>query len=292
MDSRGILYFLNCGGRRGDKHGLLLFTAIDSLRRIGGYHGQVLICCGNEEAVNTAELVSVRDSRGPTSWEKVDFDPEKAKCYAAKTNMGDWSPFEQTIYTDTDTLWVDGMGDQFWANDKAMVLTQFADWTFSGKKTRGRIAKWREFEPEMVDLALSSQFSHFPSINTGCLSWRHDCKIFEPWKAICEKDPMQFIADESAMMVLMPSFLHDWTWVSSRFNWSPIHDKTPLKDAACCHGHGGKFFSREQGQDVWVPYFLTCYGENRLGIREYLARHSHLMPELIEISKRFGGVKG
>ncbi len=274
----GVLYFLSAGGRRGAKHAVQLFVSLATLRDTARWRGSVHICAADDGAVEVAELLAALDDLGATSYERIAFDPDQEKCYAVKTRLDDYAQCQTNLYADADTVWNARFPTEFLPLDNRIHFTQFCGWTFAGNLTKSRIGHWSPEEPVMVARAWSQ--SWLPSVNTGVFAWRDGCDFFRHWRALCAKAPKRFIGDESAAMCLMGTYGDLYRCFPSKYNWSPIHEKTPQSEAVIIHGHGGKFFSRPQGQKIWLPLFMKYRHENRFGLRDYLGRHRNLREEM------------
>ena len=284
----GVLY-MNTGA----KHGVHLVVALMSLRE--HYDGDVAICCEEDgPGRDVAEACAADDALGP-----IKIVPDKSLraggkgvAYHCKTMLFRHSPFERTIFMDADTL-VLGDISPLWPDPATgeVILTRFADWVSTGKKVNQRIKGWSEVEPARVrrmldpppESAPASMIAHdpqgrraWPAINTGVVAWSSTSEAFcEDWNHTGAKR-VTFIGDEIAAQLIFPD--HNVRVLDARFNASVVFDwgraGFDWDDARVAHGHGGKFWKRPGGREVYLPHYERALMQNRGNIQRLRVPHA------------------
>jgi hypothetical protein len=258
-DSFGVCYLLI-----GRKHAPLLAVSIHSLRN--HYAGPVAILAGDEDAQRYAQLIADDPRAGDVRVVKWQFQGgQRGSVYFAKCKMLDLSPFERSVFLDADTI-VQGDFSGLCPDGATVKLTQFSNWRTDGRRIRGRVMGWRDTAPMLVARAVGSSF---PAINTGVMAFTKDAKpFFQAWGELCSRN-IGFICDELSCQLCYLDFPHQV--LDDRFNWCPVHSRTPVEQAVIVHLHGGanKPYEKPQYRSHWFSALDATTAENFAGISDW-----------------------
>ncbi len=230
----------------------------------GAWQGRVVVIADSHSRPFVVEAVrQLRESGRPFDVEIVTAVRDvssRSDAYRFKPWM-DWhSPYKTTLYVDTDTIFT-GVGglvsDIFDHMDRGLVFTQFSRWVSTGPRISGRIGKWRDAQPELLARATSQPF---PAINTGVITYRADHPFFARWREVVVTGP-SFLADELAAQILLPEWIDDVCVVGDEWNWSPVHGSAEFNMVRIAHGHGGKFFTRPRGREIFMPWLQRAINQ-------------------------------
>lgn len=255
LADRGVLYMLT-----GTDHQEQLVVSVRSLRDY--WDGPVCILAGCEQSERTAKAIAVDSRLGAMV---IRWSPPRGRNagYLAKTSMDLLSPYRSTVFLDADTLVVDKIEGIF-PLENEVTLTTFGTWTTHGRIVRHRLDGWRDVEPELVALALATAE---PALNTGVLGFNDDSAGRNwgvDWRTTTQRR-ISFICDEIAAQLIHRR--HNVTLLDSRYNASVVYCHG-RDDIAVWHGHGGKFFAKDEGWRLWEPWYRRAVAENWAGIAD------------------------
>jgi hypothetical protein len=95
----------------------------------------------------------------------------------------------------------------------------------------------------------------WPAINTGVMAWTRNCMEFAgDWRTTTLKN-VSFICDEIACQLIYPD--HSCRVFDDRWNASPVYSRLD-GNVKILHGHGRKFWTKEEGRRVWLPAYNMC----------------------------------
>jgi len=184
-----------------------------------------------------------------------------------KPKMPEWSPYDQTVFLDCDTLIVAPINDLFVSLDaNPLFVTQFSDWRSDGRKIRNRVLGLRKKSPLIDHLVDLQEQKPCAALNTGVVGWNRNAEGVLWWRAIVEALGPIWIADELAMQVVFDLVPHEL--LGRRYNCSPIYDETE-KNPVIWHFHGRKHMRHAKGRAIWLPAFLECEKENAAHIKSW-----------------------
>ena len=246
----------------GMKHAVHLIVSITSLRL--HYAGPVAIVT-DDTGLEVAEWIASDEALGPIQIIRTDMRPGDAgKSYLHKTMLPGISPFDRTLFIDADTLIVGDFREAFPQSSNEIVFTQFADWVSTGGKMVQRIRPWAEVEPARTARMLARPW---PALNTGVVGWGESTKAFAAdWHDVAKRRPV-FMNDEIAAQLIYPDYnsrILGW-----QDNASVVFDanRADVADARIFHGHGGKFWKKDTGRAIYLPFFRTVVEQNRGNIQ-------------------------
>lgn len=271
--NKGVLYYVT-----GDRHWPVLTVSLMSLRRV--YNGPVAMMVGDDAGYEIYDLIAQDARLGPIIL--LDMREEQTTYgrntgYMNKPKMVRLSPFDSTIFIDADTLICGDIEPLFIHPDGEFRLTKFGNWTTKTKRVAGRIAKWRDVDPDMVDGLLSTEL---PAINTGVLAFGSGWKSQEfgmDWEITTDMNP-SFIADEIAAQIIF--LKHHHQVLDDRWNCSPVYGQN--KDVAIIWHFHGKKHLREEAKPIWLPRFQEACDLNLASIKDWLPAGDKTLAEYLE----------
>ena len=223
----------------GDRHWPVLTVSLMSLRRV--YNGPVAMMVGDDAGYEIYDLIA-QDAR------------------LAPIILLDMREEQATYHPDGE-----------------FRLTKFGNWTTKTKRVAGRIAKWRDVDPDMVDGLLSTEL---PAINTGVLAFGSGWKSQEfgmDWEITTDMNP-SFIADEIAAQIIF--LKHHHQVLDDRWNCSPVYGQN--KDVAIIWHFHGKKHLREEAKPIWLPRFQEACDLNLASIKDWLPAGDKTLAEYLE----------
>lgn len=199
----GIISLLN-----GNKYNLRAYIFINSLRE--QYFGPATFL---HNGVSKQFLKMIE--------RRVDLVPIQLKqglvnSYLLKTQVNRFSPFDNTIFMDTDMLVLKPFTKQIFKSiDKYGFTTTKTEYTVLDKIPHKRINQWRSIQPRRVKKCLRSKM---PAINTGVFGFRRNHEIFSKWSdlAVNGFSVGADFAEEIACQLLLPEIKHNI--LGSEFN--------------------------------------------------------------------------
>lgn len=232
----GVLYFnvgLRCLAR--------LCVSVHSLRKV--YGGPVTLMTQGELPQWAREVMAA------LGVQVLDIPQEDASSRTMKASLWRHSPYEVTLFLDSDTLVLQDPSPLFADIRKhGFVVTQFSNWVTSGSRMRKRILAWRPLlSADGLDKAL-----HFgPAVNTGVVGWRRNASILKPWEAHSRRgwqaNCTRRLIDELACQVLLHQHPHHV--VPDRWNHSVRFGVD--SDPAIIHYHGNKHTGNRPACERW-----------------------------------------
>lgn len=246
----GVIYY-NVG------HKCLVRLSVSILTLRKHYTGPVTILSGNEgfeECKKIADYFNVDILL-------ADFDSDREKNWVLlnKCRLHEKTPYEKTIFIDSDTVVLKDFSDVFDRLDRTdFVVTQFANWETAGRHYRKRLKRWKD---KVSPLTYKGIFTEKRAVNIGFYGWAKGAEIFSDWYTLAKTGREGFIPDEMACQILLPGYQieQDYDIIDSRYNTSCKFEKV-TEDIKILHFHGRKHCRIEDGKylynsDFWYKYF-------------------------------------
>ena len=222
----GIIYY-----NIGYKCLVRLAVSISTLRQ--RHQGNIAIICdkvGYEECKAIADYFKVDILQ--TNFEEF---PGKNVALLNKCRLHQMTPYEKTIFLDSDTIIFRHFPECFQLLDKyEFIVPQFCGWTSRGKQYRKRIERWKGVIPDKL---YHHAFDEPKAVNIGFFGWREGAIIFNDWFELALMNRNSFIPDEIACQILLPHVPH--LVIGSEYNTSCKHERLTEK-AKTLHFHGKK----------------------------------------------------
>lgn len=282
--TRGVLYLVS-----GASHAVPLAVSLWHLRQ--RWDGRVCLAFPDDRGGDVARRMHADMRLGPI--ELLRFDAPRLEsisgkqsnpAYRLKPLACSYSPFDEAIYFDADTVVVGDFaalwpgGDQGGGDrSESAVLTQFCEWRTSGRAIQRRLEWWRDIEPGYVGCALAADL---PAVNTGVVGFRRDGIFLRAWQELVAKGRVRTsdnglsapLTDEIAAQMVAAT-MWDWVrFVDHTYNLSPVHGPSrgfPTEAARVLHFHGGKHERRAEMQLAWRPLFAEALRADAGGMRTW-----------------------
>jgi hypothetical protein len=256
MSSSGVLYL-----SLGYKHLSDLVLSVESLRE--HYSGLVAVATSPDDpAIRHLEVLC--DTFGASLLRTVDCDPSSWDAIAeAKTTLPSLTPFDRTVYLDSDTV-VCGDVTPIFPVGGETVLTGWRSWSTGGMRVKLAVRRWRPYCEELVDRVL---WEPRPYVNTGVMGWGPGSIEFaRDWHRVIKLRDNGKCDEMAAELVFLD---HDVRWEWDRYNYSVFFSHPRLtRDNVCVyHFHRLRGWRHPDGVAVMLPRYESALRRNVAGIR-------------------------
>ncbi len=226
----------------------------------------------------------------------IDVEPVRANTrkrhssYLIKTQIPEWTPYEQTVFVDGDTVVVAPFDELF---EYPLVITAFSDWQTFGGIIGGRVRKWRDISLQIDEMAAHQLSIQHPAINTGVFGFRKNYAPLDLWRAITVAGQGRHMTDELAMQLAYGIWSDkEVALVDDRFNHSALFGREEtLSDVRIRHCHGNKHCRRDRGQEVWLPALRATLEADTAGIRSWAGQHDPHLAKLLKPRHQTSAIK-
>ena len=223
--SDGVVY-LSVGTKHADNLAVALLSLKDH------WSGPVCIFVGDDVAAKNAELIfadgrlgDVRIIKFDMDWLAVDYNVMYAKAYV----LNRLSPFDRTVYLDSDTVVVGDFSPLFPVADEVR-LTKYAP-SVQGHMQE-RLLEWLDIAPKMVK---RTQKASFCLVNAGVIGFSKQSHAFlESWERMTRRR-LSRLCDEESCQLVYPDHTH--VLLDEKFNCSPRNSGT-TDDVRIWHNYG------------------------------------------------------
>ena len=138
----------------------------------------------------------------------------------AKTRLQEFTPYENTLYIDSDTLVMAPIDELFdLIEQHHMLVTSMKRWTTKDVRISRRINTWASLYPDLIKAALD--FGHV--INCGVYGFNSKASILNEWYKIAAAKSDSINPDEVSLQLLLPHHRHvvldhSWNFITKRGN--------------------------------------------------------------------------
>jgi hypothetical protein len=189
--------------------------------------------------------------------------------FMVKTMLYKYTPFEQNIYMDADTLIVGNIDELLKVN--GFFVTPISNWRPTHPQIRKRIMDWRSKWPRLIGKAML-----YPrAINTGVFGFNINDKIIHDWHKYASRGSDLFIPDEISMQLMLPIYEHKL--LDSKFNCSCAHDVVN-SDTRIIHYHGKKHCDPKYGT-LWLDVYREVLDNNICGVKDWSPAGDNKIPK-------------
>lgn len=242
-ETRGILFF-NIGKRCI----LRLIVSIYSLRKY--YTGVVGVLLCDDDKISPIVVDALKPFDVDIYWFKRTLSLKRNTGYAIKPEVLYQSPYDLTLFCDSDTLFTCSPECLFEEIDKNdLILTSYRDWSTKGPRMAKRIRSLRDILP---DEQIQKSLEYGTAINTGVVGYRKKATedYFKDWIEVSLKGKGRFIIDEIACQCICYKYKHKL--VESIWNYS-CREKN-MDTAKIIHYHGRKHArpDRYESGNLWL----------------------------------------
>ena len=186
--------------------------------------------------------------------------------FVRKIETASQSPYDRTLWLDSDTLICGSIDELFDALDHhELVAPHFAGWSSDGKTIRSRVMQYQGLCP---DEWLADAVKPHPAVNGGVFAFRKAASILKPWIELSRKgDSVVRLSDEVALQVLLPRF--SVGILPCKYNVS-VKFPREADDARIIHFHGRKHVRDFPLCDRWKAEFAETRDDPNLDLEAIL----------------------
>lgn len=293
MASQGIIYQLS-----GPFTAELLVVSLASLR--SSYDGPVTVFC-TQDVQQIAEQIGA-DARlnvqlAPTILPRGGyqcFDCEELavcpKCQQTiEMRRPHWickcfnyllSPYDQTIYLDSDTVVLDDPSPLF---TDGFTVARCADLRIVDehqypRSVRRQFRKFRQFSPILERMIDRCYQTNNYIINNGMLAFGRNHPMLREIHHLCVGLGSQKMHDEIAIQLIAPDY--ELNWVDGRWN-ALVAYETLWEERKIAHYHHKYYAQMERGSSSWLPYLEYAVQQDFAGISKWRGRYNHYIAALL-----------
>ena len=278
---RGIVYY-NCG----DKMAVRLAVSIHSLRKF--YDGDITIL--SEGDISHAFVYPIADKYNCKVQNTV-FNGTDGKntTYLNACLVGNHTPYETTIWIDSDTVCLRPFSELFEAAEKyQFAIAQFSDWKTKGK-IGGRINAWKGILPDhWIERALAFG----PAINCGVFAFHHTSTLVRDWWKLAKQGQHTMIPDEVCCQIMLAQPEYKNKILPQIFNCSCKYGDKWAEDARILHYHGRKHCRFDDETNKPLNHCLVWYEQfeeirHQQFVQEYVCKDRMLRKYLPTWNRKY-----
>lgn len=187
-----------------------------------------------------------------------------------KSRMHKYSPFDYTIFIDSDTLILKDPSDLFdEIKENDFITTQFSNWTTHTPRIAKRLSPWAKIDKELTELTLRKKS---PSVNVGVYGFSKNSELMKNWFDYTIQLPNAILPEESSCHLMLNRY--PGKVVGSKYNCSCKHDVVN-SETVIIHYHGRKHCRKDDlgnyifNAEKWVKEFKEVMEEDICGIRSW-----------------------
>jgi hypothetical protein len=245
-----------------------LVVSVFTLRR--RWHGPVAIMTRTEEEKHLAERIA-----NDLDCRVLLIRGLDKRAMLSKTMIPDWTPYEETLFIDADTLIVGKLDEMF---GEPLTLTRYAEWRSNKRFTKKWIGRWlthlarveSEDVRDYMDMAESQLSRPYPAINTGVFAFRRDNANLRAWQHLAWLWPNAWAVDQLAMQILTSRVPH--RMMDDRFNNSVSYGHETV-DVRIVHFHGRKHCGGRKRASMWRTAFKEAWDADVGDLRHWAGRY-------------------
>lgn len=256
---RGIIYY-----NTGEKMAVRLAVSVHSLRKF--YGGPITILSEGEPSHAFCEPIAARYDCQCIDTVFRNGTEGKNTTYLNACLVGDHTPYETTVWLDSDTTCHRPFTELFDAAEKYdFAIAQFSDWLTHKKKDvnrpskiGGRIESWRGIlDGGWLDDAI--RFG--PAINCGVFAFHLRSALIRDWHKYAKKGQFKsFIPDEVCCQIMLANPRYKHKIMPQHFNCSCKYSDPLADNVRIVHYHGRKHARFNEGKpqyhsDIWYTLF-------------------------------------
>jgi hypothetical protein len=257
--SDGIIYY-----NEGTKLLARLVVSLSSLQK--HYQGPITLISVGKESNEYAYKIAWEFGIDLQAIDKTDLIDGKHKCFLEKARIHTYSPYDRTIFLDSDTIILKPFPELFTKIDKTgFIVPQFSTWTTQTGVIKKRLKEWGAFYPEDVENTIKS---NAPSVNVGVFGFNKDSELMKLWFDYTKVNRMASLPEEISCHLLLSRGLGEV--IESKYNYSCKYDKS--QNPVIIHYHGRKHCRVDNGKllyngDLWVKEWEEV--GNRAGVKDW-----------------------
>lgn len=262
MNNNGIIY-LNAGKKMLPR----LVVSICSLQKY--YSGSICILSMGEDSHDICSNICKSLN---IEFIKVDKNLNcKHYYWFEKSRIHLYTPYNNSIFIDSDTLIVNNFNELFEEIDKHdFIVPQFSNWISSGRKISKRLKSWNHIDPGLVKQTIDSGF---PSVNVGVYGFKKTAEFMQHWFDFTIQNPTAPLPEEASCHLLLQKY--KGTIISSKYNCSCKHDDPTTLDTKIIHYHGRKHCLCDEknnpkyNAEYWIGTWKEVFENNICDIKQW-----------------------
>ncbi|KKL75073.1 hypothetical protein LCGC14_2058550 [marine sediment metagenome] len=181
--------------------------------------------------------------------------------WLAKSRVPQYSPYNETLYIDADTI-ITGPIDDMFGHD--LTLTTHPGWTSRDFRTRQYIKQAMSLEDHgLGDLVRRQLHLEYPAINGGVLAFRKDKATFREWYTITKQLGDHPLSEQTALQLLTGVISH--RIADERFNRMTKYGQR-TDDIRIWHFIGQ---THCRPDSLWLPKFHEALEANVGGLQSW-----------------------
>lgn len=188
-----------------------------------------------------------------------------------KARMHNYTPYNTTIFMDSDTLTLKTPEDLFETTEEnEFCATQFSNWRCNKVIIKKRLLPWSKIDEQLYKKTI--QINNY-SVNAGVFSFVKDSELMKNWFDFTINIPNAVLPEESTCHLLLNKY--KGKIVESKYNCSCKHDDPNKKDTRIIHYHGRKHCRKDKegnfifNSHYWVNNFIECFEDNICDIKNW-----------------------
>ncbi|KKL75072.1 hypothetical protein LCGC14_2058540 [marine sediment metagenome] len=249
----GVVYLI-CGVKVAER----LVASAWSLRK--HYDGPVTVLCSTDDE---QELLSHAATDLGLDLQCIDLSESPHPAYVAKSHIHDWTPYEDTIFLDADTIITGEIDDLF---GHRLTLTPNSNWKTTGKRCRRWLQQWETLDNPWINALVAYQVAApRPFINIGIFAFQRDNPDLDIWHRLTQRFPEGPLPEQTAMQLLTSVITH--RMMDERFN-RLLDIGCTTDDIRIWHYHGNRHYGRSDST-LWRQAFDEAFIANIGGIRNW-----------------------
>lgn len=189
-----------------------------------------------------------------------------------KSRMHKYTPYDNSIYIDSDTIILKNFTEIFNEIDQNdFIATQFSNWITSGNRIKQRLKQWLDTDEDLVKQTI---LSSSPSVNMGVYGFKKTSELMDQWFDFTITHPLANLPEETSCHLLLQKY--KGKILSNIYNSSCKFDNPIDIGAKIIHFHGRKHCilnankkSAKYNGDLWIKNWLEIYNNNICDIQQW-----------------------
>lgn len=181
-----------------------------------------------------------------------------------------YTPYDNTIFIDSDTLVVNNIDELFDEIDQNdFIVPQFSNWLSSGSRISKRLRSWNHIDEKLVKQTIESKM---PSVNVGVYGFKKTSELMKYWFDFTIQNPSAPLPEETSCHLLLQKY--KGKIISNKYNCSCKHDNPRLDDVKIIHYHGRKHCRFKNGEplfnsDLWIKAWKEIFSLNLSDVQNW-----------------------
>ncbi len=265
--TQGVLYLI-CGPKVAER----LVVSVWSLRRF--WSGPVTVLCSTDAE---RDLLAPMAKDLNVDLQRIDAEESPHAAYLAKSRLHDWTPYDDNVFIDADTLVVGEIDDLF---GQPLTLTPNADWVTTGKRMSRWLKQWYTLGSVTIDTLVDTQLAAaHPAINIGVFAFQKDNPNLPDWHWLTQQFPESPLPEQIAMQLLSGIIMHRIR--DERFNRLAVVGHA-VDDIRIWHFHGLRHCSAQTNcREIWIPAFREAIARNVGNLQEWAGQYDRQVRRIL-----------